>query len=69
MPRERDADRDSSTAAKKGLAHRRSMNAWSEIRAFSVDLTLQHTNHTVLVEGPEITIRPVGTRLVTGGSR
>jgi hypothetical protein len=27
-----------------------------------VDLTLQHTNHTVLVEGPEITIRPVGTR-------
>jgi hypothetical protein len=35
-----------------------------------VDLTLQHTNHTVLVEGPEITIRPVGTRrLVPGDSR
>ncbi len=27
-----------------------------------VDLTYQPTNHTVLVEGPEITIRPVGTR-------
>jgi hypothetical protein len=35
-----------------------------------VDLTLQHTNHPVLVEGPEIMIRPVGTRRpVTGGSR
>jgi hypothetical protein len=35
-----------------------------------VDLTLQHTNHTVLVEGPEIMIRPVGTRrLVAGGAR
>jgi hypothetical protein len=34
-----------------------------------VDLTCQHTNHTVLVEGPEITIRPVGTRRVTGGPR
>jgi hypothetical protein len=35
-----------------------------------VDLTLQHTNHTVLVEGPEITVRPVGTRrLVAGGPR
>jgi hypothetical protein len=27
-----------------------------------VDLTCQHKNHTVLVEGPEIKIRPVGTR-------
>ncbi|HKR48483.1 MAG TPA: hypothetical protein VJT72_02685 [Pseudonocardiaceae bacterium] len=27
-----------------------------------VDLTLQHTNHTLLVEGPEIKIRPIGTR-------
>jgi hypothetical protein len=35
-----------------------------------VDLTLQHTNHTVLVEGPEISVRPVGTRrLGAGGSR
>jgi hypothetical protein len=34
-----------------------------------VDLTLQHTNHTVLVEGPEIMIRPVGTRMVTAGPR
>jgi hypothetical protein len=34
-----------------------------------VDLTCQHKNHTVLVEGPEITIRPVGTRRVTAGSR
>ena len=35
-----------------------------------VDLTCQHTNHTVLVEGPEIMIRPVGTRrLVAGGAR
>jgi hypothetical protein len=35
-----------------------------------VDLTLQHTNHTVLVEGPEIMIRPVGTRrVVVGGVR
>src|SRR5690606_25560357 len=34
-----------------------------------VGLTLQHTNREVLVEGPEITIRPVGTRrLVAGGS-
>jgi hypothetical protein len=35
-----------------------------------VDLTCQHKNHTLLVEGPEITVRPVGTRrLVAGGSR
>jgi hypothetical protein len=34
-----------------------------------VDLTHQHKNQTLLVEGPEITIRPVGTRRVTGGSR
>ena len=35
-----------------------------------VDLTHQHKNHTVLVEGPEIMIRPVGTRrLVAGGAR
>jgi hypothetical protein len=35
-----------------------------------VDLTLQHTNHTVLVEGPEIMIRPVGARrAVAGGVR
>lgn len=34
-----------------------------------VDLTLQHTNRTVLVQGPEITIRPLGTRRVTGGVR
>ena len=27
-----------------------------------VDLTCQHTNQTLLVEGPEITIRPVGAR-------
>ncbi len=27
-----------------------------------VDLTLQHKNHTLLVEGPEIMIRPVGVR-------
>jgi hypothetical protein len=33
-----------------------------------VDPTCQHTNHTVLVEGPEIMIRPVGTRrLMAGG--
>jgi len=38
--------------------------------AVSVDLTHQHTNHTVLVEGPEITIRPVGARRpVVGGLR
>ena len=30
-----------------------------------VDLTCQHKNHTLLVEGPEIPIRPVGTRRVT----
>jgi hypothetical protein len=35
----------------------------------SVDLTCQHKNHTLLVEGPEIEIRPVGTRRVTAGSR
>jgi len=35
-----------------------------------VDLTCQHTNHTVLVEGPEISVRPVGARrLVAGSSR
>lgn len=34
-----------------------------------VDLTLQHTNRTVLVEGPEITICPVGIRcLLAGGA-
>jgi hypothetical protein len=35
----------------------------------TVDLTCQHKNHPLLVEGPEITIRPVGTRRVTAGSR
>jgi hypothetical protein len=34
-----------------------------------VDLTHQHTNRAVLVEGPEITIRSVGTRRVTRGLR
>ena len=34
-----------------------------------VDLTRQHTNHEVLVEGPEITIRPVGTRRLAGDAR
>jgi hypothetical protein len=34
-----------------------------------VDLKCQHKNHTLLVEGPEITVRPVGTRRVTAGSR
>ena len=34
-----------------------------------LDLTCQHKNQTLLVEGPEITIRPVGTRRVTAGSR
>ena len=28
-----------------------------------MDLTCQHKNQTLLVEGPEIKIRPVGTRL------
>lgn len=32
-----------------------------------VDLTCQRKNHTLLVEGPEITVRPVGTRRVSGG--
>jgi hypothetical protein len=27
-----------------------------------VDLTCQHTNHTLLVEDPEIKVRPVGAR-------
>jgi hypothetical protein len=31
----------------------------------AVDLTCQHKNQTLLVEGPEIKIRPVGTRRVT----
>lgn len=34
-----------------------------------VDLTCQHKNQTLLVEGPEIKVRPVGNRRVTGGSR
>jgi hypothetical protein len=34
-----------------------------------VDLTCQHKNQTLLVMGPEITIRPVGTRRVTGSPR
>lgn len=41
----------------------------SASEAAEVDLTCQHKNHTLLVEGPEITIRPVGTRCMTGGSR
>jgi hypothetical protein len=28
----------------------------------TVDLTCQHKNQTLLVEGPEIKIRPIGTR-------
>jgi hypothetical protein len=34
-----------------------------------VDLTCQHKNQILLVEGPEITVRSVATRRVTGGSR
>ena len=35
-----------------------------------VDLTCQHKNQTLLVEGLEITVRPVGTRRpVAGGSQ
>ncbi|ORT51621.1 hypothetical protein E0F15_14605 [Frankia sp. B2] len=30
-----------------------------------VDLTRQQKNRSVLVEGPEITVRPVGTRQLT----
>ena len=30
--------------------------------AESVDLTCQHKNQALLVEGPEIMIRPIGTR-------
>lgn len=33
-----------------------------------MDLTPQYTNRTVLVEGPEIRIRPVGARRVVAGS-
>jgi hypothetical protein len=32
-----------------------------------VDLTCQHKNQTLLVEGPEIRVRPVGTRRVARG--
>lgn len=32
-----------------------------------VDLTCQHKNREVLVEGPEITVRPVGTRRLAAG--
>lgn len=65
---EPDADRDSFTTAREGTRTPESMNAQVKALAFSVDLTLQHTNHTVLVEGPEIMIRPRGThRVVTGG--
>jgi len=39
----------------------------SASKAAMVDLTLQHTNQILLVEGPEIMVRPVGTRRVTGG--
>jgi site-specific DNA recombinase len=31
-------------------------------KPYMVGLTPQHTNQTILVEGPEIRIRPVGTR-------
>lgn len=33
----------------------------------SVDLTDQHTNRAVLVDGPDIMTRPVGARQVAGG--
>jgi hypothetical protein len=47
-------------------ALRRTFPRWNG----TLGLTLQHTNRDVLVEGPEIMIRPVGTRrLVAGGSR
>jgi site-specific DNA recombinase len=40
----------------------------SASKAAMVDLTCQHKNQTLLlVEGPEIVIRPVGTRRVMGG--
>ncbi|MGV9835347.1 hypothetical protein ACWDUL_14310 [Nocardia niigatensis] len=32
-----------------------------------VDLTDQHTNRAVLVDGPDVIIRAVGARSVTGG--
>jgi hypothetical protein len=36
----------------------------------SYSTAYESPNHTVLVEGPEISVRPVGTRrLVAGGSR
>ncbi len=41
----------------------------SVVAVNAVDLTCQHKNQTLLVEGPEIKIRPVGNRRVTGGSR
>jgi hypothetical protein len=50
---------------------RSSNRAFPQVRRLiAVDLTRQHTNREVLLEGPEITIRPVGTRRpVSGGSR
>ncbi len=33
----------------------------------SVDLTHHNKNRTIMVEGPEITIRPVATRGLTSG--
>jgi hypothetical protein len=48
----------------------RALRARGSSKAVMVDLTCQHTNHTVLVEGPEISVRPVGSRrLGAGGSR
>ncbi|WP_255738354.1 hypothetical protein [Frankia sp. CiP3] len=34
-------------------------------QAVSVDLTHHNKNQTILVQGPEITIRPVAARLLT----
>lgn len=40
---------------------------WATDASAGVVLTSQHTNRDVLVEGPEIRIRPVGTRRVAAG--
>ncbi len=34
-------------------------------KARPVDLTYQNKNHLIFVQGPEITVRPVSTRLLT----
>jgi hypothetical protein len=63
-------DAPTSTVPWRWISSDRSRTAFPQVRSMinkAVDLMYQHKNRLILVEGPEITVRPVAARLPTRG--